>query len=225
MSEPEDVLLEGAHAATTFVSRLWRRHVPGPPRVQLGDVRQRLEVLLGAIFGEPPQIVPAEPAARPSFAGRIARRIPRHMIDEREHASTDGERIRLPRAIEARDGRDAVLALYRLLAVQQGARAARGTADVLSSTTEPLHRDLFLLSEAAAVDQWITTELPGMVAELCAARRRALALRPARRLLTDREWEVERLVRALLEAHPAAAPAGIGGAAVACSPGESLEWA
>ncbi len=228
MSEPEDVLLEGAHAATTFVSRLWRRHVPGPPRVQLGGVRHRLEVLLGALFGEAPSIVPAEPAARPSFAGRIARRIPRHMIDEREHPSTDGGRIRLPRAIEARAGRDAVLALYRMMAVQQGARAARGTARIAPSADGTLHRDLFLLCEAAAVDRWLATELPGMVAELSAARRRALALRPERRLLTDREWEVERLLRALLESHPSSPATDLGLAAsehTLHTPHDSLEWA
>ena len=49
MSEPEEVILDGAHAATTFAARLWRRHVPGPPRVELAEGRPRLELLLGAL--------------------------------------------------------------------------------------------------------------------------------------------------------------------------------
>ena len=98
MAEPEDVILDGAHSATTVAARLWRRHRPGPARVELGEVRSRLELLVGAIFGSAPPIVPAEPPAIPSFFGRIARRIPRHLLDDRAYASTDGMRIRLPRA-------------------------------------------------------------------------------------------------------------------------------
>src|SRR5687768_5306352 len=104
MSEPEDVLLEGAHAATTFVARLWRRNRAGPRRVELVDVRRRLELLVGAIYGELPPIVAADAPARPSFVGRLAQRIPRHMLDVRPLAGTDGTRLRLPRALDASTG-------------------------------------------------------------------------------------------------------------------------
>src|SRR5690606_23355498 len=237
MSEPEDVILEGAHAATTFVARLWRRHRPGPPRVELADVRPRLELLVGAIFGGVPAIVPAEPPALPSLAGRIARRIPRHLIDGRAHASTDGARIRLPREIEGGGGqgreageggrgRMGALVMYRLMAVEQAARSARGTPDVLGSgggrAMPTAVRDLFLLCEAAAVDRWLMAELPGLAGELRAARAAARLERPPLGVCTERELVVESLLRALLEAPPEAPPHEF---PVISSSEESLEWA
>lgn len=233
MSEPEDVILEGAHAATTFAAALWRRHRRGPSRVELAAIRPRLELLVGAIFGEVPTIVPADPAPLPSFAGRIARRIPRHMIDGRAHASTDGVRIRLPREVEGRAeasdaGREraAGIVTYRLLAVEQGARVARGTPAALGPGTgrdlPAAVRDLFQLCEAAAVDRWLVRELPGLSRELHAARRDALSRRPPLSVFTDPERAVESLLRALLDAPPASPPSGI---PASTSPRQSLEWA
>ena len=221
MAEPEEVIIEGAHAATEFAARLWRRHRPGPPRVELAEVRPRLELLVAAIFGDSPPIVPAEPAPQPSFIGRLAWRIPRHLLDERAHASTDGARIRLPRALAAHStavgdpfGPRTAVAMYRLLALEQAARVARGTPTALlealsdaqargvSADLIPAVRDCFHLCEAAAVDRWLATELPGMTDALRAARRQALAERPAISVFTARERPIELLLRALLEALP-----------------------
>lgn len=207
MSEPEDVILEGAHAASAYAARLWRRHVPGPPRVELDEVRRRLELLCNALFGQSFPVIVAEPLARPSFAGRLARRLPRHLLDERAHASTDGVRIRLPRAIEVSVSRAAVEATYRLLALQQGARAARGTPGALPEGTAALVRDLYMISEGAAIDRLLSLELPGLAARLEEARREALACRPRLPALTAREQDVERILRAVLEAPPAILPA------------------
>src|SRR5690606_13168433 len=162
------------------------------------------------IFGDGPAIVSAEPPALPSFAGRIARRIPRHMIDGRALASTDGARIRLPREMEGgggqgwtaagADGRGRVGArvMYRLMAVEQAARSARGTPGMLGSgdgrDLPAAARDLFLLSEAAAVDRWLAAELPGLAGELRAARAAALLERPALSVCTESELEVESLL-------------------------------
>jgi nitric oxide reductase NorD protein len=222
MSEPEDVILEGAHTATTFAARLWRRHRPGPLRVELAEVRPRLEMIVVALFGHALPLVAAEPEARPTLFGRLARRIPRHLVDDRAHASTDGARIHLPRALDSAGGRAATLATYRLLAVEQAARAARGTPGALPPDAAPELRDLFLLSEGAAVDRLLATELPGLAPGLREARRRALAERPAASALTVREMEVERLLRLVLEAHPAELPGALPDAA---TPAASLAWA
>ena len=233
MAEPEEVILEGAHTATTFAARLWRRHVPGPARVELADVRSRLELIIGAIFGNAPPIVPAEPPALPSFFGRIARRIPRHLLDCRAHASTDGARIRLPRALAvgqtdpaALASRDQAVAAYRLLAVEQAARAARGTPAAVpnapSRALTAIQRDLFELCEAAAVDRWLVTELPGLAEELRAARRRALAERPTLSALTPCEQAVERLLRTLLDARPERPPREF---PIGAGPERSRAWA
>lgn len=241
MAEPEEVIIEGAHAATEFATRLWRRHRPGPPRVELAEVRPRLELLVAAIFGDSPPIVSAEPPALPSFAGRLARRIPRHLLDERAHASTDGTRIHLPGSLAARStdagessGPRAAIAMYRLLAMEQAARAARGTPAALREALSDAQsrgvpanllaavRDCFHLCEAAAVDRWLTAELPGLTDALRAARRQALAERPALSLLTPRERPIELLLRALLETPPHALAADMpqGGSAR-----ESARWA
>ena len=73
MSEPEEVLLDGAHIATEYVARLWRRHTKGAPVAGLADTRRRLETLLAALYSSPLPIVPAEAPARPTLFGRLAR--------------------------------------------------------------------------------------------------------------------------------------------------------
>jgi nitric oxide reductase NorD protein len=221
MAEPEDVILEAAHAATGVVAGLWRRNRAGPPLLHLVDVRQRLELLAGAVYADPPPIVVAEPPARPSFIRRIAQRIPRHLLDTRPLPGTDGARIRLPRSLDARDEVGA-RAQYRLWAVEQAARAARGTPTVLARLVDPLERALFLISEAAAVDGAIVRELPGLACDLAAARRAALADRPDDSRLTPQERAVEALLRAVLESNPAILPASLSAAA---SAEESASWA
>lgn len=241
MAEPEEVIIEGAHAATEFAARLWRRHRPGPPRVELAEVRPRLELLVAAIFGDSPQIVAAEPAALPSFVGRLARRIPRHLLDERAHASTDGVRIRLPRSLAVPPmetgepaGPHTTVAMYRLLALEQAARAARGAPTALLNALAdaqsrgvpagliPAVRDCFHICEAAAVDRWLAAELPGMTDALRAARRQALAERPVLSLFTPRERPIELLLRALLETPPGTPAIGT---PEGKSARESAEWA
>jgi nitric oxide reductase NorD protein len=224
MSEPEEVILDGAHHATTFAAALWRRRYARAPEplLHLAEVKQRLELFTGAMFRAAPPIGVAEPPAIPHWMARLALRTPGHLVERRARASTDGERIRLPAALGAADGSGAAFARYRLLAVQQAARAERGTPRHLPGGGEPLVRDLFLLAEAAAVDRWIASELPGLVADLRAAREAALAGRPALRALTPPERAVEALLRALLDADPAAPPPPLPDAD---TPAGSLAWA
>jgi nitric oxide reductase NorD protein len=220
MSEPEEVILDGAHMATEYVARLWRRHTKGAPLAGLGDARRRLETLLAALYASPLTIVPAEAPARPTLFGRLARRTPWHLVDLRALPSTDGVRIRLPPLIDA--GSDDAATRYRLLAVVQAARADRGTPRLLPDAREPDVRDLYLLSEATASDREIVAALPGIALSLHRARLAERESRPRDSLLTSREREVERLLRAVLESPPNIIPAEV---PFAATPAHSLVWA
>ena len=96
----------------------------------------------------------------------------------------------------------AAIALYRLMAVQQGARLVRGTAVTAARIHARDTRDWFLLAEGAAVDRWIAVHTPGLEAGLRAARSDALARRGR---LGDRDapdHALERQLRAVLAADP-----------------------
>ncbi|MEP0546919.1 MAG: VWA domain-containing protein [Rhodothermales bacterium] len=216
MSEPEDVLLDGAHHATLFAQRLWRRHagVAEPETLRLVEVRGRLELFVRAAFGHELTVAVAEPPALPSWFSRLGRRIPRHLVERRTLASTDGERLRLPRTLPDED--DDALTTYRLLAAESAARAVRGTPHHLPA--DPLVRDLYLAREAAAVDHRLATDLPGLIPPLCAARTSALSSRPLPKLLTPQDAAVEAEVQAVLAADPTGGP-------VSPSPETSLRWA
>lgn len=222
MSEPEDVILEGAHFATTFIGDLWRRHMPQQPVPGLTDVQQRLELFVGALFGEALPIAVAEPPDVPTWLARLARPIPRHLDDRRAQASTDGARIRLPKTLAARADFDTTITNYRLLALEQAARAARGTPRHLPAARDTLLRDLFLLAEAVAIDRALATALPGLLPDLLSARAAALTERPPLEPLTPRERIVEEWTRTALAAHPTQPHAHIPHAA---TPDESLAWA
>lgn len=215
MSEPEDVLLDGAHHATIFVRRLWRRHVgvDEPAVIHLADVRSRLELFVRAAFGMSIAIGAAEAPALPSLFSRLGRRIPRHLVERRVLGMTDGQRIRLPRQIPTASGG---IHAYRLLAAQLAMRAARNTASFLPE--DRLARDLYLIREAQAVDVVLAAELPGLRLPLSRARLAAAAERPDRALLTPREAAVEQHVQAALTNT-------IEGERSSWSPETSMEWA
>ena len=222
MSEPEEVILDGAHAATEFVSRLWRRHAANAPVLGLSDTRRRLELLVVAYRGQALPIVAAQTAARPTWFGRIARRTPKHLVDLRALPSTDGMRIRLPPHLEAGDGSAVAAARYRLLALIQAARAARGVPRLLTPGMDPLVRDLYLLGECAAADRALVAELPGLTAALREARSAERRLRPPASHLTPCEREVERLLDLVLASPPGASPDGV---VDAPTPDQTREWA
>ena len=220
MSEPEEVILDGAHMATEYVARLWRRHTNDAPVARLADARRRLETLLAALYASPLPIVPAESPPRPTLFGRIARRTPKHLVDLRALPSTDGVRIRLPPLLDVGPGGAA--ARYRLLAVVQAARAARGTPRLLPEASAPEVRDLYLLSEAAVSDREIVAALPGIGRDLHRARLAECESRPRDSLLTSREREVERLVGSVLRSSPDTSPTDV---PFAATPADSLVWA
>ena len=199
--------------------------------VRLDDVRRRLELLVTAVYDRPIPIAAAEPPKRrrESLWDRLVG--PRHLRSPTVLPSTDGERIQLPREIEATDAESAV-ASYRLLAVQQAERIARGTPAHLDPAMTPLERDLYLAREAAEVDVAIARNVPGLRLALAAARAMALAARPPLPGLTAVERAVEGIVQRFLASDTAvgltsgssrASPAGVGG--TDSTPEASVAWA
>ena len=206
MSEPEDVILEGAHQATRFVQGIWRRHSAHaqPELILLADVSSRLEHFVRATFAVPLSVGVAEPPAIPSWFERLGRRIPRHLVERRTIASTDGERLRLPRSLTAIDANGGGLATYRLLSAELACRVQRGTASFLP--LDRLERDLFLICEARVVACVLHAELPGLREQMRTARRTERSMRPLAQFLTAQESAVEQELLAALECEPQAEP-------------------
>ncbi|HUF10113.1 MAG TPA: VWA domain-containing protein [Rhodothermales bacterium] len=217
MSEPEDVLLDGAHHAALFAQRLWRRHLGStqPETVRLVDCRSRLELFVRAAFAIPLTIGVAEPPALPSLLSRLVRRLPRHLVERRALASADDTCIRLPRTLPKLTQSARELTMYHLLATELAARVERETLRYLPEDT--LERDLYLVREAACTDRRIAETLPGLLPALGKARVEARAERPALKLLTPREAAVEAEVLSVLASNPLDCDDG--------SPEESLRWA
>lgn len=193
--------------------------------VELEQVRRRLELVLAALYGRP---IVVEAAERPPARGALSRFFdptPPHLRVRDALPTSEGERIRLPAALDARDGPEAGVARYRLLALEQAERVTRGTA-ALVPEDDPLARDLFLLRESAIADASIARAVRGTAGVLAAERAAALARRPAREGLTALEREVESLVRGTLGADPGALPAALAvESAPGSTPAESLAWA
>ncbi|MEO8521684.1 MAG: VWA domain-containing protein [Acidobacteriota bacterium] len=201
MAEPEDLILDAAHAAARLAGATWRRHVaPSPLQVvRLADVRTRLELVVHALFRAPYAVSAAEPPAPVSWLARLARSRPAPGADARP--GTDGNRIYLPPQIEDARQDGTALSVYLLLALEQAARLRRGTAPLALTLPREI-RDRFLLAEAASVDRWIARTAPGLVTTLASERRRALRERGSRANGKARDGAVESLVRALLAAPP-----------------------
>src|SRR5690606_30877819 len=99
-------------------------------------------------------------------------------------------------------------------------RAVRGTPAFLPE--ERATRELYLLSEAAAIDRTIVSEVPGLAPALRRERGRALETRPPVERLTDAERVVEEWVRVVLQTSPGELPPPF---EFAESPEGSLRWA
>jgi nitric oxide reductase NorD protein len=196
----------------------WQR--PERTHLELDDVRRRLEILVAALYGHAVHIE-AAPEPKPGLAGRIERLFtPRH-LRTRPVAWTDGATVVLPARLDCARDDAAGAARYRLLALGQAERVARGTAEGLAAVRTPLERDLFLLRESVAVDARLATRVRGLRDVLAHARRASLAARPPMKELTPAERAVEEMARAAL-----ATPLDEAHATVAAStPADSLAWA
>jgi nitric oxide reductase NorD protein len=193
------------------------------PPVALEEVRRRLELLLAAVYGRPITVATAEAPHAPGALRRLLGRIPDHLATTDALPASDGERVLLPATLPG--GGDA-LARYRLMAVQQAERLARGTVTALPPGEPPLVRDLYLLAESAAVEAAVARATPGLAGAQAAERAAALARRPPMDALTPAEREVETLVRRVLSAAPGASPDLPASADPASAdPAASLAWA
>jgi nitric oxide reductase NorD protein len=190
---------------------------PPEPTARLDDVRRRLELLLAAMYGHAIPVAAAEPPSDPGWLGSLFAAVPKHMRGAPAAASTDGERILLPPELPLGEGDDAP-ARFRVLAVAQAERLARGTPALAPGGEFPIQHDLYHLIESATVDQAIARAAPGLARTLAAERADALARRPPLEALTPVEREVETVVRALLAADPAEPPPEL---AASASPAES----
>jgi nitric oxide reductase NorD protein len=202
MSEPEDLILEGAHFATRLAREVWGKYAPRPQSggLTLAAMRPRLELFATALFGVRIQIRPLEPPAPLTWLSRLAGRRP---SDRRNQiiCATDGRGVYL--ADETRIGRieEDLADLYRLLTVTQSARLVRQSARACAQLTSTQAQDLFRVADAAIVDGWIAAHAPGLAAILCRARATALARRQhAHRPQTF----IERAICDLLASDPAA---------------------
>ncbi|HET8774122.1 MAG TPA: hypothetical protein VFP80_10040, partial [Thermoanaerobaculia bacterium] len=206
MSEPEELLIEGAHFATRVARDVWRRYAPSPPsgRLALTLVRERLEVFVSALFEAPIAISAVEPPAPPTWLSRLAHRQSSRARHGPLVSGTDGRRVCLPLALDATGGEEQARALYRLMAVEQAARLVRGTHRVHASIRDPQTQDWFLCAEGIAIDRWIAREIPGMAGVLRAARSDALAQRMRAGARGTAHRPIEERLRAALAADPGA---------------------
>lgn len=222
MAEPEDVIAEGALHATRFARELWARRTVGraktPPR--LADLQRRLDLFIAAVFPGSPEIGVAEPPAPPTVLRKLLRYHTSHLTPNVALAFSDGVRIRLPAQLDSIPASE-IPDRYRLLALEQAARLQRDSRSGEPSG-DPLLRDLYLLSEAAAIDAMLVGMFPRFAAAVIAARREAAGERPVVRRVSPLELEVERLVVGLLLGDPGLPPAPY---IVAESPEASLAWA
>jgi nitric oxide reductase NorD protein len=222
VAEPEGLLIEGARRAAVAARELWWRARPAPDRAELplSRVRRRLELFTGALYPGSPDILPADPPPPPTWLARATGQAPRHLVRRAASAGSDGAVLWLPRTLAVTSDEAGATAAYRILALEQAARASRGTPARVPR--DPLERDLYALAEAVAVDHELAISFPGLALPLRAARAEALRERPAVGRLTGLERQVERLIVGVLSADPAAPPPSV---PLVATPVESLAWA
>ncbi|NLD67840.1 MAG: VWA domain-containing protein [Limnobacter sp.] len=209
MAEAEDVITDVARHATIYARGLWRRYRPppkGPRLLELGDVAERLDLLLVAAFGRGFALRVAQPPAPPTWLARLMRR----SVPVRRHAlpATDGSGIWLPAQLPLPDPSQAI-DRYRIMAMQQAMRAVCGSASAWPQRSSPLLRDVYLLIEGVRADRALVRMLPGMSSALLSLRRTALAERPPLDAFAPRLQPLETLVRNVLSCAPGTLPAGV----------------
>jgi nitric oxide reductase NorD protein len=150
--------------------RRWRASTSART-LALHEIARRLELTLAAMYDTPMRVAP------------IA-------------AATDDD-VALPAVLDARAGRDDAVTRYRLLALLQASRRARG-GDALAPLDDPLARDLFLLAESAAAERDVLARARTLDAALGALHFAELASRPKSFRLTHPERRVETLLHGLL---------------------------
>lgn len=199
MPEAEEVLQDVARHATVYARELWRRHrkaAPGPARVDLRDVAQRLDLLLAAAFGRAFPLRVADPPVPPTLLTRVFRRNEGPPVQAALPA-TDGVAIWLPGVVPD-DGALPGAELFRIGALRQAMRAVRGSPAAWRGIVDPLVAACFLAHEAHAADVDLVRLLPGTRASVLRLRAWALAARPVLERFPAHRRGLELQVRALL---------------------------
>ena len=195
MAEAEDVITDAARHATIFVQNLWRRHRQrdGKPRLELGDVAPRLDLLANAVFGRAFRLRPAQAPSPRTWLDKLVKR---HEAPPTQRAlpATDGEGIWLPRSVDLSGNDDQAIARYRLLFLQQAVRAMRGSTQHFPFGQSAALQACYHILEARAADDELSRLLPGIARSLQQFRQESLAARPALRSLPAPLHGVERLL-------------------------------
>jgi len=198
MAEAEDVIVDAARHATVFMRDLWLRNRSSvAPTIDLPQVMHRLDVVIAGVFGSSPTLHIAQPPAPTPFVRRLFRSYERPIFHV-ALPSTDGISIWLPAPLPDCDSHRAVDEL-RIMALQQAARACRGTADKLHEITDPLQRAVFEVLEADAGDTYLLNRLAGLRRPLNASRAQAASLRPALDSFPPMRRPLEAWVKRIME--------------------------
>lgn len=196
MAEAEDVIVDAARHATVFLRDLWlRNRGSAAPTIDLPRVLHRLDLVIASAFGDNITLRIARPPAATPFIRRLFRGYEQPACRVCL-PSTDGISIWLP--LPDCDSEQGVGKL-RIMALQQAARARRGSAGKLHEITDPLERALFEVLEAAAADTHLLNRLPGLRDPLNAARAQAVSLRPAPESFPPLRRRLEAWVQEIME--------------------------
>jgi nitric oxide reductase NorD protein len=200
VSEPEDLILDGAHVATQLAREMWRRRMAAAESPQLGleRVRLRLEMFLRALFGQPIAIGALEPPPPATWLSRLAKRTSSTRAEPL--CGTDGERVYLAPALSTQESDEEAFECYRLFAVQQAARLVRHAPAARAGIVSPVLADLYRLTEAAVIDAWIARIAPGLLPALTRVRAKELARRV--RIWRGPPAPAELAIRRLLSTDP-----------------------
>ena len=226
MAEPEDLILEFAHRGVITAGRLWLRyHVDADATSRtLAGLRPHVELLLAALTDQSVGVRPADPPAPPSWVARLARRVPRHLRGLPPSMATGDAEMHVPRIPPASLVAAGLTpaAVYRLLVAEHVARLERGTPSHAPGDPETPEHLLYELCEAVAAEHWLARTLPGLVPDLTAARKGALAERPGLAELRPVERAIEQLVQRVLATPLTAAVPDV---PLAATPAEARAWA
>ncbi|NYT43808.1 VWA domain-containing protein [Alcaligenaceae bacterium] len=201
MAEAEDVITDVARHATIYARELWRRQrgpIHTPPPVELSDVAERLDLLIGAAFGSSYPLRAAQTPAIPSLLLRIFRR---HDMPQGRTPlpATDGACLWLPPDVQTTD-LNLAMQRYRAMALRLAMLARRNSAAKAASISCPRTRGVYLLLEGMASDEAIASLLPGSRDSLNALRLWCLAGRPDAHRVPPACRALEQLVQTVLQA-------------------------
>jgi len=170
----------------------WTRRLSSPMRrwrgarvantIALESLSRRLELTLAAMYGAP---------LRVGAAG-----------------STTASDVVLPPRLATHGDAQHAIARYRLLALAQGARHARGT-HAHAPTGDVLAHDLYLVAESVAAERDVAVRAPTLAPLLHTLRFAELTARPKIFRLPHVERQVESLLRAMLASPPDRVPDGV----------------